>query len=143
MGVLTDLVVVDVSKAGDVAESRNPAEEFQGIDIKGIDPVKLCELKAVLIGQPYDKAWNRDFEFVAGDKEEGPWLISFPNDLAAAIGGIAEDQVESTAEAWIGSGAFELDNWNTMDVIDVLWSMRGLLSAKRAPSEAAFLWMSL
>jgi hypothetical protein len=97
----------------------------------------------VLLGKPYDRAWSGEFEFVAGDKEEGPWVMRFPVDLAQAIAGVPEERVETTAEAWVATGAFELDNWSTMDVIEVLWSMRTLFAAKRDPSSVAFLWMAL
>jgi hypothetical protein len=143
LGVLTDLVVVNLSQVQAIAESSSPANDLQGIDIRGIDPVKLCELKTVLMARPDDGSWIREFEFVAGNKEEGPWVMRFPSDLAAAIAGIPGDKVESTAAAWIGTGAFELDNWNEMDVIEVLWAMRTLFTAKLGSSVAPFLWMSL
>src|SRR5689334_7923440 len=120
MGVLTDLVVVEESRVLDVGASHNPSRDFDGIDMKGIDPVKLMHLKSALTGATYDPTWIRDFEFLAGDKDEGPWVMTFPADLRAAISNLRLDQVASSADAWIKTDAFSLDNWETGDVVSVL-----------------------
>src|SRR5258708_36748009 len=97
MGVLTDLIIADIAQAKSVAASLAPAKEFAGLDAKGIDPVKLCQLKALLLAKPYDGAWVGEFRFLAGDEDEGPWVMIVPGDLVPAIPALPDSDLPSPA----------------------------------------------
>lgn len=63
---LTDFVVADRKDAQKVCNSACPSRDFNGMDAKGIDPVKLGTLYAVLTDTEYDasfasgtSAWRR------------------------------------------------------------------------------------
>jgi hypothetical protein len=134
---------VEESQTQEVAMSDAPAEKFQGIDAKGIDSVKLSELKSVLLGDADEKASVKDFPLVAGDEAEGPWVMRVPDELIEAIASIPESRITDTARAWIVTGAFSMDRWLTSDVEEVLRNMQSLFSKPRSPTCVALMWMAL
>lgn len=51
MSVFSDLVAAPASLAGAIGQSRFPARHFNGIDIKGVDLVKLASLHSIFTGE--------------------------------------------------------------------------------------------
>lgn len=143
MGLLTDLVVADIAQAEAVAASLTPAKEFGGLDAKGIDPVKLCQLKALLLAKPYDGSWLSDFRFLAGDKDEGPWVTSVPSDLVAAIAALPDSGLHSTAIKWHAAEEFQADRWHVSDVETRLTEIHHLAKQAASAGKAVLMWMSL
>jgi hypothetical protein len=143
MGVLTDLVIADIAQAQSVAASNAPARDFGGLDAKGIDPVKLCQLKALLLAKPYDGSWVSDFRLVAGDKDEGPWVMIVPGDLVAAIAALPDSELHSTAINWHASEEFQADRWNAPDVETRLKEIHHLARKASSAGKAVLMWMSL
>jgi hypothetical protein len=75
MGVLTDFVAIDRSEAQRVCDSLCPSQDFAGIDAKGIDPVKLGALYALLTGTAFDPAFMGDDSLLA---EGRTWSSAWP-----------------------------------------------------------------
>jgi hypothetical protein len=143
MGVLTDLVVVDLSKAEEVARSFVPAREFRGLDAKGIDPVKLCQLSAVLVDKPYDRACPRQFVLLAGNEADGPWVTSVPSELVATLAALPEGQIPDVAAKWHDTEEFKLDGWTLEDVKATLRGIWSLAKRAEAEQKPILMWMSL
>ena len=143
MGVLTDLVAVKESEIESVAESTSPAFDFGGIDAKGIDQVKLCKLKSILEQQPYQRSCVGEFELLAGDEEEGPWVFRVPTDLVklvASLHGVALSQVSGQ---WAAAEEFKLDGWSPQDVEATLVEIVNLCSSAVAEQKMLVMWMSV
>jgi hypothetical protein len=143
MGVLTDLVVIDVSSAELVARSFAPAKEFRGLDAKGIDEVKLCQLRSILADSPYDPNCPGQFVLLAGDEAEGPWVTSVPADLVAAVAALPEDQVPAIAAKWHDTEEFKLDGWTLNRVKSTLRGIRRLAQRSEAERKPILMWSSL
>ena len=54
MSVLTEIIIADHSVAGNIAESYSPTESWTGFEAKGINPVNLGQLYAILSGCIYE-----------------------------------------------------------------------------------------
>ena len=94
MGVLTDLVVADRNAVQRICESECPAEEFSGLDAKGIGVVNLGTLHAILTDTTLDPS------FISGDPlaeggDDGPWVVS--------AAGLVQRLAILDASGWSGS----------------------------------------
>lgn len=143
MGVLIDLIVVDSSCAEDIALSDSPAAEFEGLEAKGIDPVKLCTLKSILMEKPYDGTWISDFELLAGDESEGPWVTGVPSDLVAALCSLSEQNIAGVSAKWHETEEFALDGWDLGDVETALRGIWQLALRARLEQKPMLMWMSV
>ena len=143
MGVLTKLVIADAADAGRVQESDDLSADFRSIDVRGIDPVKLCRLRSVLLATPYDNSWIKGFATLAGTPEDGHWTFSVPPDLVDALTEVAPDQLSDIAQKWHASEEFRLDRWSLVDVAATLQRIYTLCSESQSQGRSVLMWMSL
>jgi len=142
MGVLSDLVVAPVEEAERVAHAQVPSQEFNGIDIKGIDTVRFETLHSLLTGQAFDDLLPL-YEPVVTVSDEGPWVFQIPQDLVALLAGFDDARKSEVARQWAKTEEFALDRWTEREVASALDSISTLAKKAIEPDQALFLWMSL
>ena len=144
MGVLTDFVVADRGDAQRVFDAACPSEEFSGLDAKGIDPVKLGTLYALLTGTEFNPS------FISGDPlasggDEGPWVMEVPPDLVQRLARLDAKGVATAAAKWANTEEFspKYDNWPAEAVHEVLAELAKLCAKAVAAKKGVLMWMSL
>lgn len=142
MGVLSDLVMAPSSEAERVAQAQVPPQEFEGIDIKGIDPVKLGTLHSILTGQSFDELLEL-YDPVVTVSDEGPWVTLVPAELVTRLAALDEAGRTEVAQQWANTEEFLLEGWDESDVASVLDSISSLAEKAVTSEQALFLWMCL
>lgn len=66
--MLADAIIAKKEEADRVGQSRNPAEEFGGFGVKGLDPIKLATLEEAITG----KRTEPHFTILHQESDEGP-----------------------------------------------------------------------
>lgn len=142
MGVLTDFVVADLADAQKVCDSSAPYRDFDGLDAKGIDPVKLDTLLAVLRGEAFHPVTHN---LLSSRGEEGPWVFEVPPDLVQRLAALTAQQLEVTARQWAATEEFSprYDNWPLEAVQEILNELAALSKRAVAQSKSILMWMSL
>ncbi len=102
---LTDFVIADRRDAQRVCDAACPSEEFNGMDAKGIDPVKLGTLLAKLTNTEYDPSAATGAPLCDGG-DEGPWVIEVPNDLVQRLAKLDANQIAAAAAKWAKTEEF-------------------------------------
>jgi hypothetical protein len=141
--VLTDFVVTHRRDARRVCDSKCPSREFNGLDAKGIDTVKLGELHAVLTGGEYDPSFIS--ESLCDGGEEGPWVFEVPPDLVQRLAGLTPDQLTEAGTKWAAIEVFSprYDNWPTERVRQVLGDLAALCRRAAGEGKSVLMWMCL
>jgi hypothetical protein len=142
MGVLTDLVIGNEEDATTIANLHYPLGEFTGIDIKGVDTVKLTTLHSILSAEAF-KDLLAQYNPIASASEDGPWVFVLPADLVARLAGLDDTEITDTAARWGNTEEFQLDGWSQTNVTDVLRGMAHLARQASAQEKRIFVWMSL
>jgi hypothetical protein len=142
MGVLTDLVVASIEQADEVVSCSNPAADWHGVDAKGIDQTKLCSLRAIVTGHAYEDEWMSEFDFVAGDQEQGPWLFRFPDALTTALSTLENHTLDSAAIDWHRK-SFADDHWPVESVRTALTQIRDLAIHAKRSDKPILMWICL
>ena len=142
MGVLSDLVVAAAGDAERIGRSQSPAAEFGGIDIKGIDSVKLGTLHAILTGRSF-KDLLPEYQPVIAVSDEGPWVFRIPSDLVTRLTSLAGDDKQVALAKWAATEEFELDRWSTTAVAETFDEIVSLARKAEEVGHALFLWMCL
>lgn len=144
MGVLTDLVIADRSDAQRVGESVCPYTEFDGIDAKGIDTVKLGALNSILTGLPFDSGFiANDCLFQGGD--EGPWVFEVPPAFVERLASLTAEEIIRAGTLWAAYETFspQYDNWPAEAVHEMLARLAELTRRAVATQKPVLMWMSL
>jgi hypothetical protein len=142
MGVLRDLVVAADVDAERVARARGPAEEFDGIDIKGIDSVKFGILHSILTGRAFKEILPA-CDPVVTVSEEGPWVFRIPCDLVARLAAITGDEKRAAVTKWAATEEFALDGRPPSEVAHAFDEIAALARRAVDGGQSLFLWMSL
>ena len=141
---LTDFVIADRDDAQRVCDSVSPCEEFKGMDAKGIDPVKLGTLYAIL-ADTEDVPDFADDEFLCDGGEEGPWVMEVPTELVLRLVKLDATQIGAAATKWAKTEEFssEYANWPPDLVHDVLSDLAKLCAQAVAAKKSVLMWMAL
>ena len=147
MGVLSDLVIADLSEAQAVADSDEPCREWEGFSFKGLDHVKLCTLLSFLEsgspGQEFERFLNL-IDAVSTPTEKGALVFAvLPEQVAqlAAIAAMDDDEVRRVAIAW--GATDELNDWRDSEVADLLRTIGDLADTGALQGKCLLLWIHL
>lgn len=159
MGILADFLVADPSEAAaiDAATDRTRWHVYQS---KGFTGVELAQIHFMIRGLdpdaevvPRRTVRNRftnkeqaitEFDDYFGRFElvhqtEGTWIQRLPDDLAADLADLADEQ--AVAEAW--AECEELEGAEPDVLVEVLRALRTLSRRARNEGKALLLWTSL
>jgi len=123
MGVLTDFVAVPRGEAAVVCASLCPSRDFDGMDAKGIDTIKLATLYALLTDGEYDPSFMNDRLCSGGD--DGPWVFEVPPTLVDRLAVLRDEQFVSVASRWATTDELRLEGWPP-DAVRKTWVVSGL-----------------
>jgi len=142
MGVLTDLVIADESDSARIANSQYPLGEFTGIDVKGVDLVKLTTLYSILAGAPFKDVLPQ-YTQAAEASEDGPWVFLLSTDFVDKLANLGESEIVDIAGRWAKTEEFQLDGWSQNDVTVVLSDIAKLARQASAQNKRVLAWMCL
>jgi len=134
-----------LAEEGDIARIANsvvPSREFAGIDVKGVDTVKLGMLHSLLTGRDFEDLLA-EYDPVHEVSADGPWVFKVPRELTTALLNVSGDEFEELVDRWASTEEFELDGWPREAVAHVLHEIQELARAGATSSREMFLWMSL
>ena len=142
MGVLSDLVVAPPGDAERIGRARAPAAEFGGLDIKGIDSVKVGMLHSILTGRPF-KQLLPEYNPVFAGSDEGPWVFRLPADLVTRLASLAGEDKQLVVRQWAATREFALDRWPAGAVARAFDGIAALAQQAEDAGHSLFLWISL
>lgn len=111
MDTLADLVVATLDEGPAVLASEYPLGTYQGVNVDGLDPLKVAALHACLADKTFDQVLV-EYQPMAEASPSGPWLIRLPVELTAAVAGISPQDVPAAAAAWATTEPLRQDGWS-------------------------------
>jgi hypothetical protein len=96
MGSAADLLLAAPSDAQAIVASDYPLGTFKGVNIDGLDPLKLAALHSLFVSKTLAEVL-RDYKPIAQASPKGPWLIRLPGELITSLGNIAPPDQASVA----------------------------------------------
>jgi hypothetical protein len=147
VGLLSDVfVATDAELALLRPGTGGPEGKFATVDGKGIDPLKLETLEAIVTQHEADAGQpilHRQLMYDWGDQ----WVYRFPESLTVALGQLEPDALGQVAEAWAATEEWRRSGGDTIAGRDSLrlWISAVCMLAQRAQHEnrSLYLWLSL
>ncbi len=139
---LTNVFIATEAEAKSLTPEDQPLSKFRGVDIKGVDVVKLEQLLSMVHGRSVD-AGLKSFPSVADLSDEGPWILRFAPALEEFFVGLDEKQIVSWGERWAQIQEFKLDRFRPSDVVEVVRTLVQVSREARSAKKPLFLWMAL
>ncbi len=137
--MLTDLVFAAADEAWQIARTAVPWETYGGLDLHGIDAVKLGKLHGLLGGADTELAWAEEPAVYASD--DGPWVYVLPATFVLRLAALDTAVLAALAGSWIRSEDF--DEWEPAAVRLALGEMVALAREAQAGAATMYLWEAL
>lgn len=140
MSVLANIVMADAEEADAIGESSRPAEDWRGVEVKGLDAAKIAMLQSILTGQTFDEALG-EYDPIYAAGEDGPWVIRIPDELVERLAALEDEVLEPIGEELAATAEFEMDGWPADEVQMVLAELAALAGIAANQGKALFIWL--
>ena len=141
--MLVDLVLAQEGDIQLLADSTFPGDNWDAVDIKGIDPVKWGKLQLILTPDEDLMFIIDGFEMVGGDEEEGPFVIEVPLDVIEALAPLKQEQLGELAAQWCEAPEMQRDGYDAEAALEALTDMQSMCEKAMTQEKLLFLWMSV
>jgi len=111
MGSAADLILAADDEGPAIVASDYALGTFRGINVDGLDPLKLAALHSTLT----EKAFNSllgEYQPIAEASPQGPWLVKFPAELVDLLANIPPEDNASVAAKWVSSDQLQEEGWS-------------------------------
>jgi len=140
MGSAADLIMADPVDAASIVASDYPLGTFKGVNVDGLDPLKLAALHALFVSAPFAEVL-RDYQPVAAASPNGPWLVRLPSQLITFLGTIAPPDQSSVAARWASVDSVSEAGWSSDDADQFLGRLIPFAQTAAFEGKDLFLWI--
>ncbi len=140
MGSLADLIIALSSDAPAIVASEYPLGTFKGINVDGLDPLKLAALHSLFTAKDFSDLLEH-YQPVAEASASGPWLIKFPDELIAFLADIAPQNHASTAAKWASTDQLQGEEWSEQEAEQFLARVVNFAQTAAFEGMDVFLWI--
>lgn len=140
MGSNADLIIALSSDAPAIVASEYPLGTFKGINIDGLDPVKLAALHSVFTAKDFSDLLEH-YQPVSEASASGPWLIKFPDELIALLADLAPQDYASTVAKWASTDQVQVEGWSEQDTEQFFARIAHFALTAAFEGKAVFLWI--
>jgi hypothetical protein len=141
MSLLTEYFVASAPLASGLAGHGPSGHDVPAVITRNVDPVKLASLyrlaggTSIRVGDVLDE--------VAVDDPNGPWLFAVRDEVATAIGGLADEQLPVVGRQWAETEEWRLDRATGDSLVPVVSDFRDLARQVELPTRRLYLWICL
>lgn len=111
METLADIIVAALDEAPAVLASEYPLGTYHGVNVDGLDPLKVAALHSCLTEKAFDQVLE-EYHPLAEASPTGPWLIRLPAELITALSGITPPDIPSAAAVWAATEQVRQEGWS-------------------------------
>jgi hypothetical protein len=140
MGSLADLIIAVSEDVPAIVASEYPLGTFKGINVDGLDPLKLAALHSLLTADDFDNLLKQ-YRPIAESSASGPWLIKFPDELNAYLADLAPQDHEQTATKWASTDQAQKEEWSEQDAAQFLGRLVHFSQTAAFEGKNVYLWI--
>lgn len=140
MSTAADLILAAPAEAPAILASEYPLGTFKGVNIDGLDPLKLAALHSLLVQKTFDEV-VRDYQPAGQASPEGPWLVRLPAELIVSLGNIAPPDQSSVAARWASTDQLTEAAWTEQDADGFLGRLVPFAQTAAFQGKDLFLWI--
>ena len=135
----TIFVIGDREDAVAIGNAAEPMEDWQGIEVNGVDAAKMAMLHSLLTGDTFQDA-SSHYHSMYSASDYGPWIFPIPEIVLERLAEL-EDEMETVAEELAATEEFEAEGWSLEQVEIIVSDLTTLAKACLAEEKELFMWM--
>lgn len=139
MGILTNIVAAEEEDLAAIGESLHPADEWRGIERRGLDAAKIAMLHCLLSGDRLEQVIDSYEPVYVAD--EGAVVLRIAGEAVEKLAFLDEYALERVAEELAATEEFEIAGWETEDALDLVMGLADLARYAEPQRLTLFAWM--
>ena len=139
------LVSAEDDEAPAVGESENPLEVWSGVEVRGLDTVRIATLHSVLTGESLQEALDvyEPVHVTVREDDSEILVLRVADDLLEKLAALDEEALEPVAEELAETGEFENDQTGVTDIFDLLALFSEFAQLAESQGQVLFVRMDL
>lgn len=139
MGILTNIVAAEEDEFAAIGESLHPLEEWSGLERRDIDTAKIATLHCLLTGDELEQALYAYEPLYVG--VEGAIVLRLADEVVDKLASLDEDALEQVGAELAATEEFELEQWDTDEVQDMVLELAELAQLAQSQEQSLFVWI--
>lgn len=139
MGILTNIVAAEEDEFAAIGESLHPVEEWSGLERRDIDTTKIATLHCLLTGDELEQALYVYEPLYVGI--EGAMVLRLADEVVDKLATLDEDALGAVAEELAATEEFEMEQWDTDEVQDMVLELAELAQLAQSQEQTLFVWI--
>jgi hypothetical protein len=140
MGSAADLILASPTEASSIIASEYPLGTFKGVNVDGLDPLKLAALHSVCAARSLADVLPA-YQPIGQASPRGPWLVRIPEELVVLLGRIAPPDQMSTAAKWCETDQAQEEGWPPEVADQFLGRLIPFAQTAAFEGQGLFLWI--
>ncbi len=136
-------VVLSAEGQGSAIGSVDDLTGFMHVELPSIDPLKLLTLYTIIAKLEFDDEMITLFPLVGGDEEEGPWVVSIPQEFVGALTNISDGDINDIASEWSETDELAAEDWDVEQAAMVIETLRKFSKIAMMTAQQLYLRLDL
>ncbi len=141
MEIMTNIIAAEEEEYAAVGESSCPLDEWSGIEVPGLDTVKVALLHCLLTGDTLQMALDLYEPFYVAENET--IVLRLADALLEKLAVLDADALENVASELAATEEYEREEWAVEDVLGQLTELAELAQLAESQGQVLFVWMCL
>ncbi len=142
MSVISTLVL-SAAGQGPAIGSVDNLTGFMHVELPSLDPLKLLTLYTIVTKLEFDDEMIAMFPLVGGDEEEGPWVVSIPQDFVGALTNISDGDINDFASEWSETDELAAEDWDVEQAAMVIEALKKFSKIAMMTAQQLYLRLDL
>lgn len=142
MSVISTLVL-SAAGQGPAIGSVDNLTGFMHVELPSLDPLKLLTLYTIVTKLEFDDEMIAMFPLVGGDEEEGPWVVSIPQDFVGALTNISDGDINDFASEWSETDELASEDWDVEQAAMVIEALKKFSKIAMMTAQQLYLRLDL
>ena len=142
MSVISTLVL-SAAGQGPAIGSVDNLTGFMHVELPSLDPLKLLTLYTIVTKLEFDDEMIAMFPLVGGDEEEGPWVVSIPQEFVGALTNISDGDINDFASEWSETDELAAEDWDVEQAAMVIEALKKFSKIAMMTAQQLYLRLDL
>ena len=140
MSAAADLLLAVPSEASAIVASEYPLGTFKGVNIDGLDPLKVAALHCLFTPRAFAEVL-REYQPVAQASPSGPWLVKLPGEFTGFLTHVSPQDQSDLAARWASTDQAQEDGWSEQDADGYLGRLIPFAHTASFEGKDLYLWI--
>ncbi|WP_153115564.1 hypothetical protein [Rhodocyclus tenuis] len=141
MELMSCIVSADEDEYPEIAASPSPLKEWSGIEVPGLDTVKLATLHSLVTGDSLQAALDYYEPIYVEEGDSETIILRIDGEFFDALVALDEDDVENLVGELAATEAYENESYDVDDIYAYVVSLIDLAQLAESQAQLLFVWI--